>query len=341
MVPGDPASALARVELALDVAEARNLPAVLSEALNTKGMALADHPHESRALLREALAIALEHDLIRSALRAYNNLMIALWATERAEEAEALRIEALELARSRGNVNYTTWFASGRIPILQQDGEWDEAFQLAEDIGPRVEVNQGNPALARCVLAEMALERDDRDSAAAELDLVCPGLEIETATDFQQRSLVTFRETLRARADGRPDDILAMVEPWAMLVLDQGYDEAAASVLGRALDVAWKDEASPLFERVARGDRRALARAAHPRGGCGAGPGPRHACLAPRLRRRGGGLPRARTRPRAGKRQAAPPCARPRRLRCRAFCARAATTTPSRSSPRRACSTSE
>ena len=204
---GDPASALARVELALDVAEARNLPAVLSEALNTKGMALADHPHESRALLREALAIALEHDLIRSALRAYNNLMIALWATERAEEAEALRIEALELARSRGNVNYTTWFASGRIPILQQDGEWDEAFQLAEDIGPRVEVNQGNPALARCVLAEMALERDDRDSAAAELDLVCPGLEIETATDFQQRSLVTFRETLRARehaADTNP-----------------------------------------------------------------------------------------------------------------------------------------
>ena len=79
---GEADAALERADLALDIAEARNLPRILSEALNTKALAMSIHPHESRALLREALEIALEHGLLNSALRAYNNLMIASGAAD-------------------------------------------------------------------------------------------------------------------------------------------------------------------------------------------------------------------------------------------------------------------
>ncbi len=39
-------TALERVDLALDIAEAKNIPWILSEALNTKALAMSNHPHE-------------------------------------------------------------------------------------------------------------------------------------------------------------------------------------------------------------------------------------------------------------------------------------------------------
>ena len=58
---GNDELALERVEFALEIAEAQVLPEVLSQALNTKGLLFRQRPHEARALIREALDIALGH----------------------------------------------------------------------------------------------------------------------------------------------------------------------------------------------------------------------------------------------------------------------------------------
>ena len=233
---GQKETALERVNFALDIAEAQNLPEVLSEALNTKAMLVADHPHEWRALLREALAIALEHDLLLSALRAYNNLAIALWTTGRDDEADALTSEALELARSRGNVSYTGWFAAAHVILLIQDGAWDEALAVADDLLPVGPAAQGNPALACCLLADLALDRGDRESAAGYLDRIAPGL--ESSSDQQQQALLYYRDRVRALAEHRIDDLLDLVEISADLALELGYDESAAGLVGRGVDAA-------------------------------------------------------------------------------------------------------
>ena len=100
---GDEKLALARLDFALHYAEDHELPEVLSQALNTKSLVLAERRHESRALLNEALAIALEHDLTAAALRAFNNLVVVSIITDKPDEALRLAREGLELARSRGS----------------------------------------------------------------------------------------------------------------------------------------------------------------------------------------------------------------------------------------------
>jgi len=245
---GDRETTLARVDFALDVAEAQNLPLVLSEALNTKALTMAHHPHEWRALLREALEIALEHGLLASSLRAYNNLMIALWSSGREDEADGLSIKALELARSRGNVTYTTWFAGTRINLLCEEGSWDEANDVAADLLPDVPVSQGNPALARCILAEMTLERGDREAALRHLELVAPG--VSSSTDLQQHSLITYRDLLRARAEGRLDDMVEISERSIALLLDLGYDESAVIAAGILLDLSADGADRARFDRL-------------------------------------------------------------------------------------------
>ena len=257
-------TALERVDLALDIAEAQNIPWILSEALNTKAMAMSNHPHEWRALLREALEIALEHDLLNSALRAYNNLMIALWSSGREDEADALSLEAFELARSRGNVTYTTWFAGTRIIVLYHEGAWDEAKALGDSFLADAPASQGNPALSRCILATIARDRGDPDLARAHLALVAPG--VTSTTDRQQESLIDHREFVLAEMAGRLDDLLGIAERWIDVLLELGSDEAAAQVAGMTMDAAagveGKDAA---LSRLVGVDRRALDLAAHTR----------------------------------------------------------------------------
>ncbi|WP_411277865.1 ATP-binding protein [Gaiella sp.] len=231
---GDREAALERVDLALDVAEAQGLPRVLAEALNTKAMVMSHHPHEWRALLREALEVALEHGLTNSALRAYNNLTIALSLSGREEEADALTLEAFDLARRRGTVTFTTWFAGARVGVLYHEGAWDEALALADEFIPELPASQGNAALSRCTLAHIALDREEAGAAKEHLALVAPGM--SASTDRQQQAILVYRDSLSARADGRQNELADLAERRIKLGLELGYDESAAWALGHTLD---------------------------------------------------------------------------------------------------------
>jgi tetratricopeptide (TPR) repeat protein len=161
--------------------------------------------------------------------------MIALWSSGREDEADAMTLEAFDLARHRGNVNYTTWFAGTRIAVLWNEGAWDEAFRLADEFLPATPASQGNPALCRCILANMAIDREDPEAARRLLALVAPGM--TSSADLQQQAILYYRTFVEAKLEERFDDILGTTKAWVALALELGYDETAAQALSLSLDV--------------------------------------------------------------------------------------------------------
>jgi class 3 adenylate cyclase/tetratricopeptide (TPR) repeat protein len=130
---GDYERAAPHLERALSLAEALDLPETLAQALNSKSVLTGrlHRPRETRILVEGALAIALEHDLHAAALRAYNNLLVTLWQTDKWREQLATSDRALELARRIGDRNWEANFLAGSIGMLSMLGRWDEALDRA------------------------------------------------------------------------------------------------------------------------------------------------------------------------------------------------------------------
>jgi class 3 adenylate cyclase/tetratricopeptide (TPR) repeat protein len=204
---GETEQALARVEQALAIAERQRLPLVLSQALNTKSLAIrGDHPREARALIREALDVALESDLVESALRAYNNLAVNEWEDDRREETRRVALAGFEVARRRGHRHYAVGFAIWETLFLLVDGDWDEAFALADDMLPDLPATLGIVAAAQTWLAIASLDRGDRVEARRRLALVAP--EVLESADLQNRSTSLLHATVSAMDEGRAADAM-------------------------------------------------------------------------------------------------------------------------------------
>ena len=166
---GELETAMERVEQALEIAESQRLPAVLSQALNTKSLIIRGRPRESRALMREAFDVALEHDLVEAALRAYNNLATVESDADRPAEARRLIADAFDLARRRGHRHFLTSFAAWQCLFLLLDGDWDEAFALADELFPAQPSANAIIVVTHNWLAAAALDRGDADEARRRL----------------------------------------------------------------------------------------------------------------------------------------------------------------------------
>ncbi len=232
---GNPETAMERVEFALDIAEAQELPLVLSEALNTKALIVKSHQHESRALMREALEIALEHDLVEAALRAYNNLMFIEWQADRPDQLRRMNEAALELARTRGMTSWVTNFAGSLSTSLLEDSEWDEAFAVADEMPARVSAVP-SVALTYCELARASWLRGDPDGVDRWLALVAP--EIDGSSDIQRRGLSLWRQSIVARREGRTREAFDLLEATIGHVLESDDVESSAQVLEDATSLA-------------------------------------------------------------------------------------------------------
>ena len=249
---GDAQQSMERVELALEIAEGEGLTEVISNALNTKALLLRRRPHEALALHREAVAVGLEHGHVLASLRALNNLSIALANLDRVEESERVELEALEYARSRGIVASVVWFGGIRCGRLVENGRWDEAFALADEMLPRTEVTQGNVAQAFCALAGAALERGAEDEARRLLGLVAP--RTEASSDLQVAVILAERDRLLARLAGDVDLELERVYAGGRQHLELDEVEGAAEILAFGFDVARGERdlrlLTPLLELV-------------------------------------------------------------------------------------------
>jgi len=230
-----PVEANERIELALTIAEAQQLPEVLSQALNTKALLRKRHPHEARALMREALAIALEYDLVPAALRAYNNMVVLAEEAELYDEMQSLTADALELARRRGNRVFAVTFAGMLCTDLLERGDWDEAFRLAAEHLP--ETPTALPVLAATflLLAEAALQRGGSAAVSRWLDLAAPDSD---SIDFQQRANSEFKRTLVAIAEGRHGQALELCQAQLLYLIEHDYIPSASVALDMAVTIA-------------------------------------------------------------------------------------------------------
>jgi class 3 adenylate cyclase/tetratricopeptide (TPR) repeat protein len=218
--------ALARVEQALLIAEEQQLPEVLSQALNTKALILEGrHPREARALVLEALNVALEHDLVDAALRAYNNVASIEWASDRPEEARRAVNGGFDFARQRGHRHDALRFAAWKVAFLLIEGSWDEAYSLADEFFPEQPTANEIVALALVLIAAASLDRGDPEEARRRLGLV--SREVLDSTDLQVRSTALAHDALSAVVDDRPQHGLRACREWADNELQHGDPQRA------------------------------------------------------------------------------------------------------------------
>ena len=192
--------ALEPIELALDLAEALKLPQVLAEALNTKGVMLFRRSTESEALIRQAVRVALSHDLPPTALRAQFNLSGLFMEHDRYREATELLHEAIELARRRGYRQWELPLVTQLADTLSSLGDWDEAKAVIA----QVEAGGMREALAAAgvlhVEARLAHGRGAYDRLA---ELVGQLEHLRTSGDRQDQGSYHYAEAVLKRSEGR------------------------------------------------------------------------------------------------------------------------------------------
>jgi class 3 adenylate cyclase/tetratricopeptide (TPR) repeat protein len=207
---GEDERALPYLERALTLAEALDQPETLAEAMNSKGVALANRRHRMRegtVLLEGALAIALENDLYSAALRAYNNRGAFLWVLGKFRAAVANAEQGLELARRIGDRQWESTFLAGPAGFWMMLGLWDKALALAAE----AEALAPNEFVRGLVLqiAPIHLHRGDVDSARR---LLAASESSASSENASWAGVYALTEAQIHAAEGRRDEALAAVE---------------------------------------------------------------------------------------------------------------------------------
>jgi class 3 adenylate cyclase/tetratricopeptide (TPR) repeat protein len=209
---GDTERAMERIERALEIAEALDIPEVLSEALNTKSLILNTfgRANESLGILRHALAIALEHDKPSAALRAFNNLVDLSDYLDRYAEADRFAGEGLSLARRIGSRYWESSFLGHCYPKFAL-GRWDELVVSLAEIPPdefaraRIGFTQGYVAFGTAV----EVQRGDLQGAAGRLERFA---DLQSSADVQEVSEYACGAAVFHLAAGDPKEALRFAE---------------------------------------------------------------------------------------------------------------------------------
>ena len=205
---GDVALVAERADLALDIAEAHVYPEPLALGLQAKAAVAHSrgHSEEAGALLRRALEIALEHDILDQAWVCYAWLSDGCFQRDEYVAALEYLDAGLALARKRGDRPHEWSGQSERTHPLVMLGRWDEAQAVIGEF-TREQLDSGALLLSLLQSAcEIHVERGELDEAR---DIFSLFSRLEESTDLQERSsFLSIRSALR-RADGLQAEALA------------------------------------------------------------------------------------------------------------------------------------
>jgi tetratricopeptide (TPR) repeat protein len=197
---GDLAGAGPLFDGALRTLEEQQAWAPLANALVNRAvyLILSHRFREGTGVLREAHALAEEHDLQAVVLRARTNLAQLSIERDRFGEALDQGKEAVTLARERGDKLWERQLTSQLLPPLYRLGRWDEAIAAgAPLIGSRVDIDS---IAAASHIAQIAAARGD--DALLERCLVVAREALESSYLDQRfaATLVSARDALERGA---------------------------------------------------------------------------------------------------------------------------------------------
>ena len=201
LLTGDEDAAAELADRALGAAEKLNLIEATADAMITRGTALSSSRyHQAMALLRGALQICTEHDLIDTKLRALTNIGYA--SQTMAETFEATEA-AYEESKRVGDRNHASFVAGNLAGGMLYRHRLDKAEAVLADPVWSPEPSDQLQRLA--LLADLELRRGNREQADASLD-AARGL-LSEVTDAQARLAVERLEALFDLVDGDPTTI--------------------------------------------------------------------------------------------------------------------------------------
>ena len=205
---GDLERAAERAEFALDVAEAHKYPGALTMALRGKAAVVFSRGHfeEANALLRHALQMALDNDLVEDAGICYFLLSDGRFRSDQYPEALGYLDESLALSRKMGD-RPTEWATlAERTYALFMLGRWDEARAGSEEFTAEQIVAGGVMLSLLQVGVEINVQRGELDEARR---IFAMFEHLEESSDVQDRTVYLGSRACLRRAEGRLREALA------------------------------------------------------------------------------------------------------------------------------------
>jgi tetratricopeptide (TPR) repeat protein len=208
---GDLDRAAARAEFALDIAEAHDYPVALPLALRAKsGLASTrGHLREADALLKQALRLALERDVVEEAAMCYFWLSDRAFTRDAYSEALGYLDEALVLVRKVGDRTSEWAILSERTHPLRMLGRWDEVVAQSDEFTDERWASGGMFLSLFESAAEVLAQRgrlDDARSVVARLP------HLDGSSDTQDRSTFLVVRASLNLTEGRARDALTDAE---------------------------------------------------------------------------------------------------------------------------------
>ena len=153
--------ALSLARQARQAGESLELPDVVSDALNTEGVARSALGADGSAQLREALRIAVSHHLHAHAGRAFANLGSVYSQHLRFAEAERVGLEGIAYCEEHELAAAGNCLRGGHVEMLERTGRWEEATALSERLTRTVvsPVNRLNPLITLGVIRARRAEQ--------------------------------------------------------------------------------------------------------------------------------------------------------------------------------------
>jgi predicted ATPase/DNA-binding SARP family transcriptional activator len=203
---GELEPAAERIDQAVEMAEALDLPDVLSDALNSRSLVLlkTGREHDALSTLERALKIARDRPLGRQLLRSLYNLSFCLGVWDRTVETMPLNLEGLELARERGDQFQEQSFIFNLVWVQMDLGDWDAALRQAAILGE----SEVLPWL-RGILPWLLVQRGELAEARRTLETLAP---LAMREGVQSRSLEAWARAAVQRAEGRARESLDAAE---------------------------------------------------------------------------------------------------------------------------------
>jgi class 3 adenylate cyclase/tetratricopeptide (TPR) repeat protein len=205
---GDPTRALGEAELALSIADPRQLHDIVASAAMTKSIALYYQGRltEAAALMALGLQVALDADLTEEAIRGYYNLAEFRSAMGAPSEGATLLERGLVLVRERGHRAWERMLLSQTIQIHAFQGRWDDALRMAEMLTAGAQDFRSR--LASMFSLVIADARGDTD--ALDAWLARPTLD----TQWQEQELLEVAVRMVAlHARGHSEEAIQLIKP--------------------------------------------------------------------------------------------------------------------------------